>query len=155
MTNDKTTLLTEDGVKKLKEELEERKTVTRREIANRIQEAKELGDLSENAEYAAAKDDQALNEARVIELQEKLKNYTIISKQDDSSVQVGSTVKLKTAEGQEMEFTIVGSSEADPSEKKISNESPLGAAFIGKSAGEKVEVAAPGGKMTYTIESVS
>jgi transcription elongation factor GreA len=154
MNQEKTTLLTKEGVKKLKDELEERKAVTRREIANRIKEAKELGDLSENAEYASAKDDQGLNESRIIELQEKLKNYTIISKQKGNNVQIGSTVKLKTEEGEKMEFTIVGSSEADPSEKKISNESPLGAAFIGKAAGEDVIVDAPGGKMTYSIESV-
>lgn len=155
MTNkDNTTLLTEAGLQKIKEELQERKTTIRLEIASRIQEAKELGDLSENAEYAAAKDDQALNEARVIELQEKLKNFTIISKQDTNTVQIGSTMTIKDAAGKSMEFTIVGSSEADPSNKRISNESPLGKAFIGKAAGDKVEVESPGGKATYTIESV-
>lgn len=154
MNSENTTLLTEEGVKKLQDELAQRKNILRREIALRIQDAKELGDLSENAEYASAKDDQALNESRIIELEEKLKNYTIISKQETANVQIGSTVTMKNASGESMTFTIVGSSEADPSNQRISNESPLGKACIGKASGESVEVSTPSGILQYTIEVV-
>ncbi len=150
-----TTFLTADGLQKLQTELQERKTVTRRDIANRIQEAKELGDLSENAEYSAAKDDQALNESRIIELEEKLKNYEVISASHSDHVQLGSTIVIK-AKGSKTPMTlmIVGSSEADPANQKISNESPMGQAFLGHGAGDVVTVEAPGGKIEYTISSI-
>ncbi|MDQ1283676.1 MAG: transcription elongation factor GreA [Patescibacteria group bacterium] len=156
--------VTEEGLRKIKEELENRKTAIRQSIANAIKEAKEQGDLSENAEYSEAKRQQAENEARVTELEFLLKESTVV-KRDESSqvVQMGSRVKVKFSakggsasggNGSEMEFQIVGSNEADPAEMKISNESPMGKAFMGRQKDDKVEVATPGGKVKYAILDV-
>lgn len=146
--------LTQEGLKKIKEELEHRKTTLRQNIANAIKEAKEQGDLSENAEYAEAKSQQAENEARVTELEILLKESTVVSFDKASSVaQMGSKVKVKF-NGSEMEFQIVGSNEASPSNLKISNESPLGKGFLGKQKNEEVEIETPGGKMKYKILDV-
>lgn len=146
--------VTEEGLRKIKEELEHRRTAVRQSIASAIKEAKEQGDLSENAEYAEAKRQQAENEARVAELEYLLKESTVV-KHDGSSqaVQMGSKVKVKF-NGDEMEFQIVGSNEANPTEFKISNESPMGKAFMGKGKGEKVDVDTPSGKMKYAILDV-
>jgi transcription elongation factor GreA len=147
--------LTEEGLKKIKEELERRKTAVRQSIANAIKEAKEQGDLSENAEYSEAKRQQAENEARIAELEYTLKESTVVSynKSNGGTVQMGASVKVKF-NGDEMEFQIVGSNEANPSESKISNESPMGKAFMGHSKGDKVEADTPGGKVKYVILDV-
>lgn len=146
--------VTEEGMKKIKEELERRKTAVRQGIANAIKEAKEQGDLSENAEYSEAKTQQAENESRISEL-EYLFKESVVVKYDKTSggVQMGSKVKVKF-NGSEMEFQIVGSNEASPSNMRISNESPMGKAFMGKSKGDKVCVETPGGKVKYEILDV-
>ncbi|PIP27719.1 MAG: transcription elongation factor GreA [Candidatus Moranbacteria bacterium CG23_combo_of_CG06-09_8_20_14_all_39_10] len=149
-----TRLVTEEGLRKIKEELENRKTAVRQEIANAIKEAKEQGDLSENAEYSEAKRQQAENEARVAELEFMLKESTVVTHDEATdSVQMGSSVKVKF-NGSEMNFQIVGSNEASPAEMKISNESPLGKGFIGKKKGDEVEINTPGGKVNYKIIEV-
>jgi len=146
--------LTEEGLKKIKEELGYRRTTVRQDIANAIKEAKEQGDLSENAEYSEAKRQQAENEARIAELEYLLKEAQVVSYDRNSGVvQMGSKVKVKW-NGSEMDFQIVGSNEASPSDFKISNESPMGKAFMTHKKGEKVEVDTPGGRMKYTILDV-
>ena len=143
--------ITEEGLKKIQEELENRKITIRQGIAAAIKEAKEQGDLSENAEYSEAKRQQAENEARIAELEFMLKESTVV-KYDKTAgaVQMGSRVKVKF-NGDEMEFQIVGSNEADPAALKISNESPMGKAFMGHVKGDKVEVNTPGGIAKYEI----
>lgn len=146
--------VTEEGYRKIKEELDHRRTSIRQEIANAIKEAKEQGDLSENAEYSAAKAQQAENEAKIAELEYMLKESTVV-KHDATTgtIQMGSRVAVKF-NGSEMEFQIVGSNEASPAEFKISNESPMGKAFMGKSKGDNIEVDTPAGKMKYKILDV-
>jgi len=146
--------ITKEGLKKLNEELEERKTKLRQEIAQAIKEAKEQGDLSENAEYAEAKSQQNENESRIAELEMVLKNSQVVEKDDSQKgTQMGSRVKVKFNKT-EMEFTIVSSNEADPAAFKISNESPLGKAFMGHVAGDAVKVSTPKGTIEYKIVSV-
>lgn len=147
-------IVTQEGLDKLKKELEERRIRIRQEIALAIKEAKEQGDLSENAEYSEAKHQQNENESRIAELEVQLKESVVAKTNGSSSeAQVGSTVKAK-AGGMEMTFHIVGSNEANPSEGKISNESPLGQVLLGKKKGAKVFVEAPSGKMEYEILEV-
>ncbi len=149
-----TKFVTADGLKKIKDELEHRRTTIRQEIANAIKEAKEQGDLSENAEYSEAKRQQSENEAKIAELEFMFKEAKVVDYDGSSSViQMGSKVKVKF-NGSEMEFQIVGSNESDPNTLKISNESPMGKAFLGKNKGAKVDVETPGGKMKYTIIDV-
>lgn len=149
------TYLTEDGFKKLKEEIEYLKTIKRQEAARRIQEAKELGDLSENAEYSAAKDAKAETEARVSEIEQILKEAMIIEEPKKIGVvQVGSTIVIGNGAGNR-KYTIVGRNEANPAEGKISNESPLGAAFLGKKTNDKVSVNTPKGNIAYKIKSIN
>ncbi len=147
--------LTSQGLIQLQQELEELKNVKRPQTIKRIEEAKAMGDLSENAEYDDAKEAQAMVEARIYEIDEILKNYQLI---DDAAgakkVRVGSTVKLEV-QGKERVYTIVGSNEADPVSGKISNESPIGRALIGAAPGEKVNVQTPAGEMVYKIVSIS
>lgn len=139
------------GREKLKQELRELKTVKRHEIAKRLEQAKTLGDLSENAEYQEAKEEQSLVESQIIELEDRLRNAVIIEgKPRTDQVTIGSTVRLKSDRGEEI-YTIVGSGEADPAEGKISNESPLGKAFLGRRAGDMVEVKTPSGVIIYKI----
>lgn len=146
--------VTEEGLRKIKEELEHRRTTIRQNIANAIKEAKEQGDLSENAEYSEAKRQQSENEARIAELEYALKESTVATFDKSSGVvQMGSKVKVKW-NGSEMEFTIVGSNEVDPLAYKISNESPMGKAFMSHAKGDKVEVETPGGRVKYTILDV-
>ena len=147
--------ITEEGLKKIKEELAKRKTTIRQNIASAIKEAKEQGDLSENAEYSEAKRQQAENEARVAELEFILKESTVVSynKSNNGVVQMGSSVKVKF-NGDEMDFQIVGSNEASPAEFKISNESPMGKAFMSHVKGDRVEVDTPGGRVKYAILDV-
>lgn len=147
-------IFTEEGLKKLTTELEERKTALRQEIAEAIKEAKEQGDLSENAEYSEAKRRQNENETRIAELEAVLKESVVAAPHKKSStVQIGSTLTVKI-HGKEMNFEIVGSNEVDPLHGKISSESPIGREFMGKSKGDTVTVAAPAGNAKYEILSV-
>jgi len=140
-----------EGLEKLKKELEERKGLIRTEITRKILEAKELGDLSENAEYIEAKEMQGFNEGRVVELEDIIKNAVIIGPNERREViTIGSTVKVKSAHG-EQTFTIVGAAESNPSQGFISNESPLGTAFLGHKKSAAVEVKTPAGQVKYTI----
>ena len=146
-----TKFVTEEGLKKIKEELENRKNEIRQNIANSIKEAKEQGDLSENAEYSEAKSQQSENEARIAELEFMLKEAEVVAYNKSSEVvQMGSHVKVKF-NGSEMEFEIVGSNEAKPGEGKISNESPMGKGFLGKKKGDELEIEVPSGRMKYKI----
>lgn len=148
-------IITQEGYNKLKEEHDYLSTVKRREIADRIERAKELGDLSENAEYSEAKDAQALNEGRIMEILNILKNVTIVNKASDSDeVSMGSKVNVKI-DDKEKQYTIVSFNEADPVNGLISNESPLGMAFLGKKKGDTVKVETPRGVMSYKITKVS
>lgn len=147
-------IVTQGGLEKLKNELDDRKIRLRQEIAQAIKEAKEQGDLSENAEYSEAKHQQNENESRIAELEMQLKEAVVAKViKSSSQAQVGSVVKAKIA-ATEMTFHIVGSNEANPSEGKISNESPLGQVLLGKEKGDKVFVEAPSGKMEYEILEV-
>ncbi|MEK7134833.1 MAG: transcription elongation factor GreA [Patescibacteria group bacterium] len=145
------TYLSQEGIETVKKELQELKTKKRQEIAKRLQEAKDLGDLSENAEYFEAKEAQSFNESRIIELEELLKNVVVTktSSQEDI-IRVGSTIEVKSNNGVEL-FNIVGSAEAKPQEGKISNESPLGRAFLDRKIGDEIEVKTPGGITKYKI----
>lgn len=152
MSDDQQTYITKQGLKKLKAELDNLTNSKRTEIVERISQAKELGDLSENAEYAVARNDQAFNEGRVIELEAILKNAIIIEEQKRESdiVNVGSTIKIKEHHPddngpRDKEYLIVGSHEADPFTGKISNESPIGRALLGAKKGETVEISLPKG----------
>jgi transcription elongation factor GreA len=150
----KEVILTSEGYEKLKQEIEELSTNRRREVAERIRIAREFGDIAENAEYDDAKNEQMLLEHRIATLEERLRDARVISKKDVAKdvVSVGSTVKLRDVDAkQTVEYRIVGSAEADPAENKLSNESPVGKAIIGKKKGETVEVAAPRGKMKFKI----
>jgi transcription elongation factor GreA len=149
-----TRLITKEGFKKLQEELEHRTTTMRQEIAKAIKEAKEQGDLSENAEYAEAKRQQNENENRVAELEMVIKDSQIV--EHDKTVigiQIGSRVKVKF-NGSEMEFQIVGTNEANPAEFKISNESPMGRSFMGRIKDDSVDVDTPQGRKRYKILDV-
>jgi transcription elongation factor GreA len=153
--NTKPSYLSRDGLGKLRAELEEMTNVRRAEVAARIHDAKEHGDLSENAEYEDAKNEQAFVEGRIQALEALIKNATIIDENHSTEhVQIGSTVKVESPDGAE-EFTIVGSAEAAPREGRISNESPVGRALLGKRKGEKVLVRVPAGDFTYKIISIS
>jgi len=146
--------ITKEGLKKLHEEVEDRKTRLRQEIAQAIKEAKEQGDLSENAEYAEAKSQQNENESRIGELEMIIKNSQVVERDESQKgAQMSSVVKVEF-NGSQMEFTIVGSNEADPANFKISNESPLGKAFMGHDSGDTVNVTTPRGVITYKIISV-
>jgi len=150
-----TKFITQEGLKKIQEELEQRKNEVRQKIAASIKEAKEQGDLSENAEYSEAKSQQAENEARIAELEFMLKESEVVSfNKSSETVQMGSKIKVKF-NGKEMDFQIVGSNEARPSEGKISNESPMGKGFLGKKKGEEFEIEVPSGKMKYKILEVN
>jgi len=152
--NNKPVYLTADGLEKLKAELQQLITVDRPRVAARIHEAKLDGDISENAEYEDAKQEQSFLEGRIATLEKQLKNAEVIAQQNGDRVGIGSTVVIKGADGQD-KFTIVGSAEAAPREGRISNESPVGAALMGRRKGEKVTVAAPSGPVEYTIVSVA
>lgn len=152
----KETLLTAEGLKKLEEELDYFKSVRRIEVAGRIKTAIEYGDISENSEYDDAKNEQAFIEGHIIELQNKINTAKIIDgKTKKNIVSIGSTVTLKDEEfGDEFEYTIVGSSEADPFNNRISNESPVGQAILGKKKNIVVEVATPDGMASYKILAI-
>ncbi|MCU0680258.1 MAG: transcription elongation factor GreA [Planctomycetes bacterium] len=148
-------IISQEGYDKLKEELDFLTTAKRKEVADRIEKAKEMGDLSENAEYSEAKDAQALNEGRIAELTGILKNVIVVDSHGSrDEVAMGSKVKVKV-DGKEKEYTIVSFNEADPLTGKISNESPIGVAFLGKKKGDKVLVNTPKGEMEYKIIAIS
>ena len=141
-----------EGLERLKSELEERTTVLRSEIAKRIKEAKEEGDISENAAFDAAREAQASNEGRIEEIKAALENAVVISGSSGGGiVSVGSGVKVESKERGSQSFVIVGAAESDPVKGFISNESPLGKAFIGRKKGDKVEVKTPKGIAEYKI----
>lgn len=152
---EKQTILTAEGLKKIEEKLEHLKSVRRREVAERIKQAIEFGDISENSEYEDAKNEQAFIEGEILTLEKMLRNAKLIEKNDSDVVTIGSTVILKDLEfGDELEYTIVGSAEADPTEAKISNESPVGAEILGKKVGSVVEVNVPAGILKYEIVGI-
>jgi transcription elongation factor GreA len=146
--------LTKEGLDELKRELEELTKVKRPEVLERVSQARNMGDLSENAEYTVAREELSFIDGRIDELEELLKQVAIISNNHSNTIKLGSTVKVNTDSGKET-FTVVGEWEADPKESKISHESPLGKALLGKKVGEKVEVEAPAGKIIYTIEAIN
>ncbi|EPS52821.1 transcription elongation factor GreA [Clostridium botulinum A1 str. CFSAN002368] len=150
--------MTYEGVKKLEEELEYLKTVKRKEITEKIKVALSFGDLSENSEYDEAKNEQAFVEGRIIQLENMLKNASIVDENEvpKDIVSVGSIVKVKDYEfDEEVEYIIVGSAEADPMNNKISNESPVGHGLIGKKVGDIIEVTVPDGVSKYEILEVN
>ena len=154
MSQSKKFIMTYEGVKKLEEELEYLKTVKRKEITEKITVALGYGDLSENSEYDEAKNDQAFTEGRIIQLENMLKNAVVVDESEipKDKVSVGSIVKVMDYEfDEEVEYTIVGSAEADPMNFKISNESPVGSALIGKKVGDVVEVAVPSGVSKFEV----
>ena len=150
----KEVILTAEGYERLKQEIELLQTEKRREVAERIRVAREFGDIAENAEYDDAKNEQALLEHRIATLEERLRNARVITKKDVAKdvVSIGSKVKLRDIGAkQTVEYRIVGSAEANPAENKLSNESPVGKAIIGRKKGETVEVEAPRGAMKFKI----
>lgn len=147
--------LTQEKFDEIKKELEFLKTVKRREIAENLEYAKELGDLSENAEFHEARDEQAHVEDRIARLEQILKNATIVSSHDTDSVTVGSVVTVKKEkDSSNSTYTIVGSEEADMSQNKISVKSPFGTAVLGKKKGEAFSFSTPGGMMSYTVVDI-
>lgn len=150
----KEVILTREGYEKLRSEIEYLQTEKRREIAERIRIAREFGDISENAEYDDAKNEQAMLEHRIATLEERLLEARVVAEDEVSTdvVSIGSTVRLKDVEAnQTVEYHIVGSAEANPAERKLSNESPVGRAIMGHKKGETVEVAAPRGTLKFKI----
>jgi transcription elongation factor GreA len=150
----KEVILTSEGYEKLKQEIDYLSNDKRREVAERIRIAREFGDIAENAEYDDAKNEQAHLEARIARLEDRLRNARVIQKKEIKSgeVSIGTKVRLRDiAANQTVEYQIVGSAEADPAENKLSNESPVGKAIMGRKKGEVVEVSAPRGALKYKI----
>jgi transcription elongation factor GreA len=150
----KEVILTKEGYEKLKEEIEYLSNDKRREVADRIRQAREFGDIAENAEYDDAKNEQALLEHRISLLEERLRAARVIEKKDVTKdvVSIGSTVRLRDLDANKtFEYRIVGSAEANPAENKLSNESPVGKAILGRKKGEVVQVAAPRGALKFKI----
>ncbi|KYH33939.1 transcription elongation factor GreA [Neomoorella mulderi] len=155
---EKETLLTMSGLKKLEEELEYLKSVKRREVAERLKQAIEFGDISENSEYEDAKNEQAFIEGRILTLEKKLRNARVIdaSEVPGDVVSLGSRVTLKDMDaGEELQYEIVGSMEADPAENRISNESPVGKAILGHRIGEIINIQVPAGTLRYQIVNIT
>ncbi|HYK54434.1 MAG TPA: transcription elongation factor GreA [Candidatus Eremiobacteraceae bacterium] len=154
---EKEVLLTEDGLRKLEAELDELKSVHRKEVNDRIRQAKEFGDISENAEYEDAKQEQAFVEGRILKLEAMIRNAKIIVEGEGGAdeVHLGSTVRVRNVTaGTESEYTIVGSTESDPLNAKISNESPIGVALIGSKPGATVTASTPGGEVQLKVISI-
>ncbi|HYG60121.1 MAG TPA: transcription elongation factor GreA [Symbiobacteriaceae bacterium] len=156
MDDSKSVVLSPEGLAKLQEELDYLRNVKRKEVAERLKEARSLGDLSENSEYDDARNEQAFVEGRIIQLENTLRNAVVIEEAGGGDeVRLGSTIKLKDLEyGDILEYSVVGSVEADPMKQKISNESPVGKAILGKKKGTIVEVEAPAGNIKYEIVDV-
>lgn len=152
--NNKKIYLTQEGLDELKKEHHELNSVRRPEVVKRLSEARDQGDLSENAEYHAAREELSFIDGRIDELEELLKQVEVISETKSGNIGLGSKVTLKV-NGKDEVYSVVGEWEADPKARKISHESPLGKALLGKAIGDRVEVDAPAGKITYTIVSVS
>lgn len=151
-------VLTRDGMLKMEEELFQLKTVKRREVAQKIKEARAQGDLSENAEYDAAKDEQGEIESRIVELEKMLRNALVIDEEDVevNAVSLGCRVLLHDKEfDEDVEYTIVGSTESNPIEGRISNESPVGKALLGAKIGDDVTVETPGGTSIFTVLEIN
>jgi len=154
---EKEVILTSEGLAKLEQELELLKGVKRREVAERIKQAIEFGDISENSEYEDAKNEQAFIEGRIITLEKMLRNAKVIEpvENDSNTVHIGAKIKLKDLEyGDEFEYIVVGPAEADPMNNRISFESPVGKAILGKKENDIVEVTVPAGKLKYKIVKV-
>ena len=154
----KEVVMTYAGLRALEDELENLKTVKRKEVAEKIKVARGYGDLSENSEYDEAKNEQGLEESRIAELEKRLKHARVIDESElsNDSISVGSHVKIKDEDGEEEEYDITGSTEADPLEGKISDESPIGAALIGHAVGDKVDVTLPNGTtVSYEVVEIS
>lgn len=154
----KETIMTSEGLKRLEDELEDLKTVKRKEIAEKIKVALSFGDLSENSEYDEAKNEQAIIEGRIAEIESQLKNVRLLdeSELNNEMVHVGSLVRVKDeASGKESTYRIVGSTEADPMQGKISDESPVGKALLSHGVNESVEIEIPVGILHYTILEIS
>jgi len=154
---DREVILTEEGHAKLKEEIEYLSTVKRREVAERIKEAREFGDISENSEYDDAKNEQAMLEARIYSLEERLRSAIVIDSDSvtTDAVGVGTKVTLQDMQrGDVVQYAIVGSSEADPGAHKLSNESPVGRAILGHKPGDKVVVAVPQGSKKFKVLAI-
>ncbi len=154
---EKQIILTAEGLKKIEQKLDYLKSVRRRDVAERIKQAIEFGDISENSEYEDAKNEQAFIEGEILTLEKMLRNAKLIDEDEISAdvVTLGSTVILKDLEfGDELEYTIVGSAEADPTEFRISNESPVGEAILGRKVGSVVEVNVPAGSLKYEIVDI-
>jgi transcription elongation factor GreA len=143
--------LTREGLAKLEGELDYLRTVRRQEVADRIHQAKELASTQNNAEYDDAKNEQAFVEGRILTLEKMIQNAVIIEERHSSRVELGSKVSVVTADGKEEHYTIVGSAEASPKDGRISNESPVGRALLGKSVGEEVQVQVPAGVLRLSI----
>jgi len=154
--SEQTTYLTRDGLKKLQEELEYLKTVKRQEVADRLHAAMDEGDIDENAEYDEAKNEQAFVEGRILTLESMLKNYVLIEEQtkDNDEVSLGNIVTVIEGDNPTEKYHIVGAAEADPTKGRISNESPLGKALIGRRVGDTVQVSAPAGLLTFRIMKI-
>ncbi len=152
----KDVLLTPEGLATLKAELDVLSTTRRREVASRIKEAREFGDISENAEYDDAKNEQAMLEARIASLEDKLRSATVVdaSELGTDVVRVGSIVHVKDDGGKSSKYTIVGSAEAKPADQKLSNESPVGRALIGRKRGDEVKVTTPRGERNLKITKI-
>jgi transcription elongation factor GreA len=153
----KEVLLTPEGYEKLKDEIEYLSTERRREVAERIKQAREFGDIAENSEYDDAKNEQAMLEHRIAQLEERLRSARVIEAEEISTdvVAIGTRVRLRDIDANEtIEYFIVGSAEANPAEHKLSNESPVGKAIIGRKKGETVEVAAPRGSLKFKIMDI-
>lgn len=158
MANTKQTILTDEGLKKLEEELEQLKTVTRKEVADKIKVALSFGDLSENSEYDETKNEQALVESRIVQIEAMLKNVKILDEDEltNDIVSVGSKIKLFDKEfDEEVDYQIVGSTEADPMSGRISDESPVGQSLLGHKVGDVVEVETPGGVCLYEVLEIT
>ncbi|SMC28966.1 transcription elongation factor GreA [Clostridium acidisoli DSM 12555] len=158
MSETKKYVMTYEGIKKLEDELDYLKTTRRKEVTEKIKVALSFGDLSENSEYDEAKNDQAFLEGRIIQIENMLKNATIVDESEivKDIVNIGSLVKVKDYEfDEEVEFLIVGSAEADPIENKISNESPVGSALMGKKVGDIVEAQVPDGVLKFGILNIT
>ncbi len=157
MNNDKEVILTLDGLAKLEKELETLKTVKRREVAERIKQALEFGDISENSEYEDAKNEQGFIEGRILQIEKMLRNAKVIDEQEVHAdvVGIGSKVTLVETSGtNEMEYMIVGSAEADPDQARISNESPVGRSLMGQKVGSIINVNVPIGTIQYKIKAI-
>lgn len=157
MAEERRYYMTLEGKEKLEKELEELKTIRRPEVVERIKIARSFGDLSENSEYDAAKDEQAFVESKIAQLEKMIRNAVIIESDDNNDeVQLGKRVKfIELPDGEEEEYQIVGSAEADPFEGKISNDSPMAKSLLGKKVGDIVQVSTPGGDIEVKIVEVS